>query len=338
MPEKIAILKESGETLNTNIVSIFTIPEIQKKFLITTENAVDPHGLTVLHVSEIIGDELSRVSTDDEWSSIKNIMRSIISGSVGSYQFQPLITSAKARTQYSRDISVSATACKQISDSYAAALKNLNKSDETSTDKKEEEKKETANDENSAQSSSSSIFPSNVSVEDEENEVSPGISEVDEKTPETKDETPIVVTDESLNPTKVSVENDENKEDEVTPDKDEDKKEEVSKEKKEETPEKIEEVIDDQIVLVEDEKPSEDTKEKTKSSSSVEDKDLDSIIESSKEAFVNDLNDLINKIADKITKEISEKEKKLAEREALIEEREKLVNDLIANLSKPKDS
>ena len=51
MPEKITIVKESGGNLNSNIVSIFTIPETQKKYIITTENAIDPHGLTVLHVS-----------------------------------------------------------------------------------------------------------------------------------------------------------------------------------------------------------------------------------------------------------------------------------------------
>ena len=66
MPEKISILKESGETLISNIVSVFMIPEIGKRYIITTENAVDPHGLTVLHVSEIVDGNLQRVETDDE--------------------------------------------------------------------------------------------------------------------------------------------------------------------------------------------------------------------------------------------------------------------------------
>ena len=51
MPEKISILKESGETVNSNVVSVFMIPDTQKKYLISTENTVDPHGVTVLHVS-----------------------------------------------------------------------------------------------------------------------------------------------------------------------------------------------------------------------------------------------------------------------------------------------
>ena len=120
MPEKISILKESGETISSNIVSIFMVPDTQKKYLISTENTVDPHGLTVLHVSEIADGSLQKVATDEEWSSIKTIMRAIISGNVGSYQYLQSIDSIKAKEQYSRDISVSASAAKQMTDNFAA--------------------------------------------------------------------------------------------------------------------------------------------------------------------------------------------------------------------------
>ena len=99
MPEKISILKESGETLSSNIVSIFMIPDTQKRYLISTENTVDPHGLTVLHVSEILDGTLQKIATDEEWSSIKTIMRAIISGNVGSYQYLQSIDSIKANSQ-----------------------------------------------------------------------------------------------------------------------------------------------------------------------------------------------------------------------------------------------
>ncbi len=124
MPEKISILKESGETLSSNVVSVFMIPDTQKKYIITTENAVDPHGLTVLHVSEIVDGALQKIATDDEWSSIKTIMRAIISGSVGSYQYLQTIDNIKANAQYARDISVSASAAKQMVDNYAAGDKS----------------------------------------------------------------------------------------------------------------------------------------------------------------------------------------------------------------------
>ena len=124
MPDKISILKESGETLSSNVVSVFMIPDTEKKYIITTENAVDPHGLTVLHVSEIVDGALQKIATDDEWSSIKTIMRAIISGNVGSYQYLPTIESINASGQYSRDISVSASASKQMVDNYAAGEKS----------------------------------------------------------------------------------------------------------------------------------------------------------------------------------------------------------------------
>lgn len=118
MPEKISILKDSGETVSSNVVSVFMIPDTQKRYLISTENTVDPHGLTILHVSEIVDGTLQKIATDEEWSSIKTIMRAIISGNVGSYQYLQTIDSIKASAQYSRDISVSASAAKQMSDNY----------------------------------------------------------------------------------------------------------------------------------------------------------------------------------------------------------------------------
>ena len=118
MPDKISILKESGETINSNVVSVFMIPDTEKKYIITTENAVDPHGLTVLHVSEIVDGSLQKIATDEEWSSIKTIMRAMISGNVSSYQYLPTVENIKASGQYSRDISVSASASKQMIDNY----------------------------------------------------------------------------------------------------------------------------------------------------------------------------------------------------------------------------
>lgn len=168
MPEKISIMKESGELLNSNIVSIFMIPDTQKKYIITTENAVDPHGLTVLHVSELINndEDLSKIATDEEWSSIKTIMRAIISGNVGSYQYLPLIERSRGKGQYSRDISVSASACKQMIDNYADSLKSL---------------KDVKNDAPAVEvenASANGIFPADSVETNEVNEVSPGIADV----------------------------------------------------------------------------------------------------------------------------------------------------------------
>lgn len=179
MPDKISILKESGETLNSNVVSVFMIPDTEKKYIITTENAVDPHGLTVLHVSEIVDGNLQKVATDDEWSAIKTIMRAIISGNVGTYQYLPSIESIKADGQYSRDISVSASASKQMIDNYAIADKsivanNANLVAESSVEVQPEVP---------VVPQSSTIFPTNDVVTNEDNEVIPGIAEVPNNAP-----------------------------------------------------------------------------------------------------------------------------------------------------------
>ena len=168
MPEKITIVKESGESITSNVMSVFMIPETNKQYIITTENAVDPHGLTVLHVSEISENNLLKVQTDDEWSSIKTIMRAIISSNVGSYKYIPTITNANAKDLYSRDISVSAGAAKQLLDSYTNGPKEVAIKDDTLPER----------DPNAIESDS--IFPT-ANVETDENaEIAPGLSTVED--------------------------------------------------------------------------------------------------------------------------------------------------------------
>ena len=169
VPEKISLLKESGEKLNSNIVSIFMIPDTGKRYIITTENAVDPHGLTVLHVSEIRDHTLVKVEEEEEWSAIKTIMRAIISGNVGSYQYLSTMQTAKIDNVYSRDISVSSSAAKQMTDNYNAADKIASPTAENSAP-------EPGSD--GIQPVGASIFPNGGVKPTEENEVSPGIADM----------------------------------------------------------------------------------------------------------------------------------------------------------------
>lgn len=179
MPDKISILKESGETLNSNVVSVFMIPDTEKKYIITTENAVDPHGLTVLHVSEIVDGALQKIATDDEWSSIKTIMRAIISGNVGSYQYLPTIDSINASGQYSRDISVSASASKQMIDNYAAGEKNnISVTPETAPAPEAVQAPAPNAAVPAAPATQPSIFPTGNAEVANDDELIPGISEV----------------------------------------------------------------------------------------------------------------------------------------------------------------
>lgn len=179
MPDKISILKESGETLSSNVVSVFMIPDTEKKYIITTENAVDPHGLTVLHVSEIVDGALQKIATDDEWSSIKTIMRAIISGNVGSYQYLPTIESINASGQYSRDISVSASASKQMIDNYAAGEKsNVSVTPEAAPVPEAVQAPAPDAAAPAAPATQPSIFPTGNAEVANDDELIPGISEV----------------------------------------------------------------------------------------------------------------------------------------------------------------
>ena len=179
MPDKISILKESGETINSNVVSVFMIPDTEKKYIITTENAVDPHGLTVLHVSEIVDGVLQKIATDEEWSTIKTIMRAMISGSVSSYQYFPTIESIKANGQYSRDISVSASASKQMIDNYMAAEKSGIIVPPQSNNLQNQANNINQQSVAPQNNQSATIFPTNgVSSMNADDELIPGIAEV----------------------------------------------------------------------------------------------------------------------------------------------------------------
>ncbi len=178
MPEKISILKESGETLVSNIVSVFTIPETEKRYIITTENAVDPHGLTVLHVSEIVDGSMQKIATDDEWSSIKTIMRAIISGNVGSYKYLPAIANLNAFGQYSRDISVSASASKQMIDNYNAADKSAVPTDANASATDVLQQPVGAPGQVQMPVTPSTIFPTGGTTVSNDDELVPGIAEL----------------------------------------------------------------------------------------------------------------------------------------------------------------
>jgi hypothetical protein len=112
-------------------------------------------------------------------------MRAIISGNVGAYQYLPLIEKTKGKGQYSRDISVSASACKQMIDNYSVALKSL-----------AEMKKDTPAVEVEG-GANEGIFPADNVETNEVNEVSPGIADVTKedstKVEEVKDDQPVPV-------------------------------------------------------------------------------------------------------------------------------------------------
>lgn len=118
MLDKLIILKETGEEINVELVSVFLIPDIKKQFAITTTNEIDPNGLVKLHVSEIKNNKLYKVENDDDWAVIKTVMRSIISSSAGNYQYLSALSKVESVTDYTRGIAVQIVAKEQLANDY----------------------------------------------------------------------------------------------------------------------------------------------------------------------------------------------------------------------------
>lgn len=344
MPEKIAIVKESGETINSNVVSIFTVPDTQKKYIITTENAVDPHGLTVLHVSEVNDTTLSRVATDNEWNSIKTIMRAIISGNAGSYQYASLITEAKAEGQYSRDISVSSSASQQMIDNYNAGRALIEKNvEELSAEQVQDSnlsetvQKENVNEELEVAPEGTTIFPENDGS-DPDSQVIPGIEEAEVATEpnvvvppvepvvaETKPAVEPVVaeTTPAVEPVVAETTVAENVNTEIPTEPVQDA-----------TPEESSpEVTLNSIVTVgQNETQNVATINLNAVPSFDPNATLDEVIIAAQNVFIEGTKNLIATMTEKIYRDLHIKEAELKERETVLNEREKMLNEQMANM------
>ncbi len=118
MIENVTITKDNGETLAVNLVNAFSVPEIQKDFVITTTNEIDPNGLVILNVSQLAGGKLIKVESEDDWGKIKNIMRSIISSTAGNFKYVYGTTTVSSGVDFARNISVQVVAKDQLVKDY----------------------------------------------------------------------------------------------------------------------------------------------------------------------------------------------------------------------------
>lgn len=74
----------SGETTNVELISYFEIVNIGKKYLFYTKNETVENNLIKMYVSEVINSDnnlnIAEKMTDEEWTNLKNIMKSILIG------------------------------------------------------------------------------------------------------------------------------------------------------------------------------------------------------------------------------------------------------------------
>jgi hypothetical protein len=129
MIEKIEVIKDGNQTINLDSICNIKIKvnDVDKVFSMNTLNELDQNGLTKILVSEVLNDKLVKITNDEDWSKVKNAMRSIISGSKGDFEYANIPKKLVATGDYFRVIAVQDAAKNSLKDGYAK-----NKPEETS--------------------------------------------------------------------------------------------------------------------------------------------------------------------------------------------------------------
>lgn len=80
--ETIRVTKEDGTVADAEVLLYFTLKENGKEYIIYTFNEKDEKGLVTVYTSTVIKDaegyHLENVESDEEWTKIKDVMRSVI--------------------------------------------------------------------------------------------------------------------------------------------------------------------------------------------------------------------------------------------------------------------
>lgn len=80
--ETIRVTKEDGTVADAEVLLYFTLKENGKDYIIYTFNEKDERGLVTVYTSTVIKTadsyHLESVETDEEWSKIKDVMRTVI--------------------------------------------------------------------------------------------------------------------------------------------------------------------------------------------------------------------------------------------------------------------
>ena len=78
----IELKRVNGEIINAELVSYFELVDTGKKYVFYTLNEVVENGLIKMYVSEVSSDgaTLAQTMSDDEWATLKSIMKSMLTG------------------------------------------------------------------------------------------------------------------------------------------------------------------------------------------------------------------------------------------------------------------
>lgn len=80
--EKIRVTKDDGSVVDADVLLYFTLKDSGNDYVIYTLNEKDERGLVTVYTSLVIEDSdgyhLEKVEDEEEWTKIKDVMRSVI--------------------------------------------------------------------------------------------------------------------------------------------------------------------------------------------------------------------------------------------------------------------
>lgn len=81
MDTKVSLQRINGEIINADLISYFELQNTGKRYVFYTLNEIVENDLVKMYVSEV-GDAnvLSQTMTDEDWTTLKSIMKSILTG------------------------------------------------------------------------------------------------------------------------------------------------------------------------------------------------------------------------------------------------------------------
>ena len=183
MQEKVELIKNNGEKLTVDLISEFDcdVNGSPKRFVLLTANEIDQNGLVKILASNIANGRLNRIESDDEWTLVKNVMRSIISSSKGDFTY----------TNTSDNMSF------EVDDNYARVIAVQDSAKQALVNDYNEKKPEAENqgevvEENQAEDPNAAIYPTETESTPIGSEVVPGIAEMTPEVNEEENETPVV--------------------------------------------------------------------------------------------------------------------------------------------------
>ena len=81
MDTKVKLQRVNGEIIEADIISYFELQNTGKRYVFYTLNEIVENALVKMYVSEV-GDAnmLAQTMTDEDWTTLKSIMKSILTG------------------------------------------------------------------------------------------------------------------------------------------------------------------------------------------------------------------------------------------------------------------